>query len=1763
MSSSQSAAATPDRNRSPSTKASDQLSTENASSRNGIVDSTAPKSNPVVNGLQSQPMTATTSSASSPTSDTVPQNVTTPSATGAVPYGTRSRNRVGGARPNYAEDRDIDADYELVASMSRSGGSKRASNANHGATSPSTDNDKATGISTRRQATTNNSSSSAPQTKEPIPGTSSFSANLSSNSSTASKKRKQPGSHQSTPASSTPNTISLSSTKKFIAPANISPEYQKAHGQNMLTFNNCKAYLHQGKLKADDGTILSLNDHVYLVCEPPGEPYYLARIMEFLPSKDNPDGPIESIRVNWYYRPRDIHRNVSDPRVVFASMHSDTCPLSSLRGKCHIKHQSEITNMDDYRKSKDCFWFEKMYDRYIQRYYDVIPTSKVINVPQHVKKVLDERWKYVLVEVGRRKDLTSAVKTCKKCSLYAANTDSVDCAVCHSTYHMYCVRPVLQKKPARGFAWACAACSRAQERKLEARNTPIIGEVSAETEVEPCEEEEEDPTALAEATQRSTPALPDVVRPATSEQIAQAKLWPFRYLGIHCRVEDALDYDDRIYPRASSRIGPRHQANVIPWYGHPVQYVKAPEPKKRNVKSANKKDLKLSREAVAAMEAEKAERAKRPKWVQDEPVGYIPRGEDAPVTVNGKQIRTAELLVKMPDASQLPSRGEDDAPGSSISDADREKFIDEYMAKAKEIAPSLKVERYSTNFLDKALELLYAENFNVQAALTRLKQVNKYADLKEPHLRPEEVKAFESGVALYGSELRNVTKHVGTVPHRHIVRYYYMWKKTPKGRQIWGNFDGRRGRKAAKQADSAVKLVDDVADDYDDSAFDNDKAKDKKRGFTCKFCSTRSSRQWRRAPGTPPGTAVSTDPKRDKAVQSLTVAICQRCATLWRKYGIQWEDADEVVKKIGQGGNKSWRRRYEEELLIQLLTSSETDVKINSTTATIATSLGISLTAEVVAPPPPSEPPKKKVKSSDQNGSAPGTSTPAEPAPAPRKKVVDKPAEPPPIAPEPPRVKTLPCAVCDKMDPMGDQHLSCRDCRLTVHRACYGVSPSWNSSKWFCDMCSNDRNPAISTSYECVLCPVTYTEHELMEPPKVSHKKKTDREREKERLEKEMVAEASKLYKIRQKEAGKPTGPREPLKRTAGNNWVHVTCAVWVPEIKFGNAKELEPAEGFGLIPAERFQDNCKICKTRHGACVSCHNTTCNARFHVGCARQAGYTFGFDITPVKSTRRDTVNTMKLGDEVGAATPAIWCPQHPISTIVHEMSEPSEVEGLNALQLYCRTSKQADLTLTGTVRKAAHVQQSVGVSIQNGFHPPNRRVSVNGTTPHHNSKDNSHVASRLSTEPIHGSSSTGLVNGDAVNSDHNKKCFNCNSTFSPKWWTVESSLEFSAARGENRLMMNGVAPKDGPGSAYSHATPTASSPFQAPSGHVEKLPPIPMINGDVLMVDADRQIPSTQDAPRSFPRPRALHECHKCHVRKQSISPVESEVRPSPYSAKRDPSLPAARISEFPHHQYSPSPHAHPTPHPPTLPMPPIVQMHSHGTPDWRPEYEQRPGDYGPQLMRNGMPPGGPPPSGLQPLGPRNFHAGPPPQPPQHLNGYHPSLPPHHQGHPHAPPPQQHYGNGVPPPPPHSYSAHQSPYGPVPLPPPNVHGPPQPHQPTPPPPSNRPYNAAAPNNTTSPAPHFSPPHTLNTLPPNSRMFSVDRPIAPGHQSPSSTRHSLDSPRPATPAAGDENISPSANGSARPSSSGRFHNTNVPTSGAGSGASASPSLKNLLS
>ncbi|KAK7756841.1 putative PHD type zinc finger protein with BAH domain-containing protein [Diatrype stigma] len=592
------------------------------------------------------------------------------------------------------------------------------------------------------------------------------------------------------------------------------------------------------------------------------------------------------------------------------------------------------------------------------------------------------------------------------------------------------------------------------ERRLEARNTPSLADHPLEAEEEECWDEEDDGVA----TNRTSPAdVDDSHPPPTAEQIRQASQWPYRYLGMHCKPEDALDWDDRIHPRAGSRLGPKHQANVVPWYGQAVKLVKPLE-----IKRVGKKDSKQSKEAAAALEAEKLARETRPKWIQDEPPGYVARGEDLP---NDDPNNTATLLWAPPAAS-----------GSSMTDSEIDAYMSEARAKA---TAAFDLPPESTNLRDVAMQTLFKNNFNAETSLKKLLKLEK-SEFKEPDLTPAEVKKFEEGISKFGSELYLTTKHVKTVEHRRIVRFYYTWKKTQKGRQIWGNYVGRKGKKEAKIAEAnANKLQDDVADGNDDSAFDTEKALERKRTFMCKFCSTKSSRQWRRAPAGGPVFIMESVGKNKDKVQHIA-ALCRRCAELWRRYAIQWEDVEDLAKKVAAAGGRSWKRRVDEELLKELIAANEMmSLTVYSTPPPSATQ------ATAVATPTPAagtetHPPRKKLKTSASKDSEPHAAHTAHSpeaaastnhAPPKRKekekekeKVIEKPAPPPPPpVPEIPKQRMLPCAICNQMNPTGDQHrLSCKECRLTVHRKCYGVIDNRQPGKWTCDMCLNDKNPQVS-----------------------------------------------------------------------------------------------------------------------------------------------------------------------------------------------------------------------------------------------------------------------------------------------------------------------------------------------------------------------------------------------------------------------------------------------------------------------------------------------------------------------------------------------------------------------------------------------------------------------------------------------------------------------------------------------------------------------------
>lgn len=231
---------------------------------------------------------------------------------------------------------------------------------------------------------------------------------------------------------------------------------------------------------------------------------------------------------------------------------------------------------------------------------------------------------------------------------------------------------------------------------------------------------------------------------------------------------------------------------------------------------------------------------------------------------------------------------------------------------------------------------------------------------------------------------------------------------------------------------------------------------------------------------------------------------------------------------------------------------------------------------------------------------------------------------------------------------------------------------------------------------------------------------------------------------------------------------MHITCAIWTPEVKFSDSAKMQAAEGMGAVVASsaRMESVCKLCQRPEGACVSCQQ--CHAPFHIGCAHEAGYTFGFDVSPVKGSRKDMIHSVTLGTETGSLSAAIWCKEHAIKTIVHDMTEIVEPESkMNALQLYCQVYKQADLTFTGTARKANLLAQPAKLSAQT-MSAGNRHssVTING------SAASSHPrALKASTPTADGEQS--LVNGAGPQSDEGRYCVSCSTNTSLRWYEYHS------------------------------------------------------------------------------------------------------------------------------------------------------------------------------------------------------------------------------------------------------------------------------------------------------------------------------------------------------------------------------------------------------
>ncbi|KAI9099711.1 PHD-zinc-finger like domain-containing protein, partial [Phlyctochytrium arcticum] len=180
-----------------------------------------------------------------------------------------------------------------------------------------------------------------------------------------------------------------------------------------------------------------------------------------------------------------------------------------------------------------------------------------------------------------------------------------------------------------------------------------------------------------------------------------------------------------------------------------------------------------------------------------------------------------------------------------------------------------------------------------------------------------------------------------------------------------------------------------------------------------------------------------------------------------------------------------------------------------------------------------------------------------------------------------------PCCVCtDLYEPSDNRIITCTGCKLRVHRGCYGAVDVTELNTFQCARCINIQRPECSLLYRCVLCAIV-------------------------------------------------NSPRESaLKRTIGNNWAHVACALWMPELKFGDPETLEPVECIGLIDRKRWKHVCDICQQAVGACLTCSERGCSTSFHATCAQYAGWEMA--IEPVKTAKATSTTELRA---------IAHCPKH--------------------------------------------------------------------------------------------------------------------------------------------------------------------------------------------------------------------------------------------------------------------------------------------------------------------------------------------------------------------------------------------------------------------------------------------------------------------------------------------------------------------------------------
>ncbi|KAK3840326.1 MAG: hypothetical protein JOS17DRAFT_726745 [Linnemannia elongata] len=802
-----------------------------------------------------------------------------------------------------------------------------------------------------------------------------------------------------------------------------------------------------------DGTVISVNDHVYMASEFIGESYYIGRVMEF--GKQIKGKPLQ-VRIGWFYRPKDVMaRRNHDPRLLVATMHSDMNPLTSIRGRCTVTHQAYIKDLDAYKKKPDHFYYNQLFDRYIHRFYDVLPVDSVRNLPPDVAEELTRRYQYIVVEAGTASEYTDAHRVCLICKRWCASGEALKCIMCQGFHHMLCINPPMLRKPSKGFAFQCALCTKlamdsassspaalkqssvvtnsaASSGQNSPRGSPKQKAVATLTVV---------PATRNSNTRNDAKSLP-ASAPSTSQDQKMSHMWPFRYFGTHADIQDIFDPDDRVYPRASSRVGARYQAVVVKWDGPGQILVTSTifdDPQNNLLKGRTKKGGRGGRPPSNKLKVpeEQFDTQSRAHSASLESTADGPDTPQAPSS-------PARSGLGIDDGSVHLERGGEDTATLQYSKPSHitDEYVADYMSRVKEL--SLPLPAHSADLIDRALSALQRSGFDADTALKEISTVQK-RDFDIVDWTPKEIEAFEEGIRLYGHELFAIKKKVETRSMKDIVRFFYKWKKTERYQPVYSVFTKiNKPNKKFKSVGRAAVMSPVVelgsrskanGETPPDNVLDRDciilPTAENANKFECIHCGTTSTTMWRKTPG---------EVDRQKKFPRV---YCNDCGNDWVRY-VTLPPLTDSIKESKKNKNKDKEKEKDKEK------DKDKDVIVKGQTN------GNGKPSPVVVVSEPSAPGVKRKRSE-----AKSTTT---------KRIKEQSREPTRSPSPDPEV---PCAVCDNLATPSSQMLNCSTCHLAVHPDCYGVASAVPTRKWNCDTCLNNQNPTCSTTYNCVLCTKT------------------------------------------------------------------------------------------------------------------------------------------------------------------------------------------------------------------------------------------------------------------------------------------------------------------------------------------------------------------------------------------------------------------------------------------------------------------------------------------------------------------------------------------------------------------------------------------------------------------------------------------------------------------------------------------------------------------